>query len=264
MCGRICVASMEDEIEKFFSIDGQLPGFHPMPPRYNIAPTQPILTILGNHEERLAKLMKWAFLPSWVKDPTKFSQIINARVETVKEKPSFKNAIRHRRCLIPGSGFYEWQRDKAEGSKQPYWIAPRQDTIMALAGIWESWMGPYGEEVDTVAILTCPANQKMSRVHHRMPVIVTRESFGTWLDTSSGRTDEIEPLLLPAPEDFLDIHPVSDRVNRTINDDAELIKPVKLTEKETSGQASQKSQKSDSENDPEASNESDSDQLSLF
>ena len=256
MCGRICVAAKAEEILWQFGIEGQLPGLHAMPARYNIAPTQPILTILGNEQARQARLMKWAFLPDWVKDPKEFSLINNARAETIEEKPSFRNAIRQRRCLIPVSGFYEWNRTGKDGAKQPYWISAPSTSLMALAGIWETWMGPNGEEVDTTAIVTTKANKVMAKVHHRMPVIIHPSEFSTWLDTLSGRADDIRPLMRPAPEDLLSIIPISDRVNRVANDDPALIEPVQLAtdirEESNTG----------SENEEQA--KADTDQLSLF
>lgn len=228
MCGRICVASTQEEIARLFGMGGQLPGLHAMPPRYNIAPTQPVLTILDGPAGREARLMKWAFLPSWVSDPRKFSLLNNARAETIEEKPSFRTAIRHRRCLLPVSGFYEWHQGKGALAKQPYWIWPSTTSLMALAGIWESWMGPNGEEVDTMAVVTTKANKTMAPVHHRMPVIIDAAQFAIWLDCRSGRVNEARPLMRPISDDALLVSPVSNRVNAVANDDKSLIEPIDL------------------------------------
>ena len=257
MCGRICVAAEQEGINWLFGFNGQLPGLHPMPARYNIAPTQPILTILGVEERREARLMKWAFMPSWVKDPKSFSLIHNARCETIEEKPSFKNAIKQRRCLIPVSGFYEWKRNRADGYKQPFWFHPSKDygghKLMALAGIWETWIGPNGEEVDTTAILTIASNQTMGQIHHRMPVIVEPNHFDDWLDTRSGRLDAARPLMRPAAEDYLSIIPISDRVNQVKNDDISLTEAVE-----------EKSDMLSSDRQPVGKQSGPNDQLTLF
>lgn len=221
MCGRFVVALDREDLLAFFGVNGELPGLHDMPPRYNIAPTQPILTILGNDTRRQAALMRWSFMPDWVKDPSSFSLINNARAETAATKPSFRNALRYRRCLIPASGFYEWNR-KAE-AKQPYYMTTTTGEPIAIAGIWETWMGPNGEEQDGVAVLTIASNQTMSQVHHRMPVMLEQVDFSRWLDTSSGRADEITPLLKAQREDYLSITPVAKDVNKVTNDHSKLL-----------------------------------------
>ena len=264
MCGRICVAAKEEEILWIFGLDGQLPGLHPMPPRYNIAPAQPILTITGSrtgtgNRARKAQLMTWSFLPEWVKDPAGFSQIINARAETIEEKPSFRNAIRRRRCLIPVSGFYEWHRS-GPGPKQPHWFAARDEKLLALAGIWETWMGPNGEEVDGTAIVTTAANATMAPIHHRMPVIIEPAAFDAWLDTNTGKVDEVRRLMAPARDNLLTTHPVSTRVNRVANDDPALTDAAPLAKPGPNADREKPEPKIESEPKPE----SPPDQLSLF
>jgi putative SOS response-associated peptidase YedK len=224
MCGRYVVDANQEDLLAHFGLGGQLAGLHPMPPRYNIAPTQPILTIVGSAEHRQAQLMRWAFLPDWVKDPSSFSLLTNARAESAATKPSFRNALRYRRCIIPASGFYEWNRN---GSiKQPYYMSARSGGLLAMAGIWETWMGPNGEEQDGAAILTIESNDAMSKIHHRMPVILDKADYGTWLECKSGYVDQIKPLLRPLKEDFLTIIPVSQDVNRTSNDHSDLIRDI--------------------------------------
>lgn len=253
MCGRICVMAEKQQIADFFGLEHLQKDDHPMPARYNIAPTQPVLTILDGPAKREARLMKWAFLPSWVKDPGAFSLVNNARAETIETKPSFRTAIRHRRCLIPVSGFYEWQRDKATGAKQPYWIRPSSLSIMALAGIWETWVGPNGEEVDNMAIVTTSANKAMAPVHHRMPVIIPQNEITTWLDCRSGRFDEARSLMRSIDDDFLRISPVSNRVNNVANDDPALLEPVLLADQKQSVIKTDETSREDQQN-----------QLSLF
>lgn len=147
------------------------------PPRYNIAPTQPVPVVILENGVRHFRLMRWGFVPSWVKDPRKFTLLINARAETVQEKPAFKHAIRRRRCLIPADGYYEWQ--SSGGRKQPYFIYPRMGSPIGFAGIAETWMGPNGEEMDSVAIITAEATTGMSVLHHRVPVTIAADQFST-------------------------------------------------------------------------------------
>lgn len=247
MCGRFVVALSQEDLLSFFGLDGELPGLHDIPPRYNIAPTQPILTILGNQIQRQAGLMRWSFIPDWVKDPSSFSQINNARAETAATKPSFRNALRYRRCIIPASGFYEWKR--STNSKLPYYMTTTSGEPIAMAGLWETWMGPNGEEQDGVAILTTASNETMSEVHHRMPVMLDQGDFSCWLDTSSGRTEQIMPLLKAQREDYLSIRPVTDDVNKVVNDHPGLLDKAEI--------------KKDG-NDNVDQNETGSDQLKLF
>ena len=226
MCGRFSLTATPDDVRALFAyID--LPNF---PPRYNIAPTQPIATVRLEHGERRFVLVRWGLVPSWVKDPASFSLLINARAETAAEKPSFRAAMRHHRCLIPASGFYEWRRTP-EG-KQPYWISPADGGLMAFAGLWDTWSDPDGGDIDTGAVLTTTANRMIGRIHHRMPAILMPEAFDDWLDTGNVMTRDVKKLLVPAPEDYLTAVPVSPRVNKVSNDDPDLqsqVEPENLT-----------------------------------
>ena len=168
--------------------------------------------------------MRWGLVPSWVKDPQQFALLINARSETVLEKPAFKNAIRRRRCLIPADGYYEWQA--AAGRKRPFFIYRRDREPFGLAGLAETWTGPNGEEVDTVAIVTSAANHALSVLHPRVPVAITRDDFARWLDCSADSIDPVMSLLAPPPEGTFAWHEVSSRVNHADNDDAQLILPI--------------------------------------
>lgn len=260
MCGRFVIDADQEDFLAFFTKEGELPGLHPMPPRFNIAPTQPVLTILGHEDQRQARLMRWAFLPDWVKNPADFTLIHNARAETAATKPSFRNALRYRRCLIPASGFYEWQR--SEERKQPYYMSPTKAPLLAMAGIWETWMGPNGEEQDGCAILTCKANSAMGQIHHRMPVLLDETQINDWLDCRSGRSDHLTTLMQSQGEDFLRYHPVSEAVNRAANDSPALIEPVapsfeKQAKPKTEGKEGVKDKRQKKEKDNK-------DQLSLF
>src|ERR1700749_2813696 len=156
MCGRFVITSAPEALRRLFAYAEQ-PNF---PPRYNIAPTQPIPVVIVENDVRHFRLMRWGLLPAWVKDPGKFSLLINARAETVLEKPAFKNAIKRRRCLIPADGYYEWQ--VSDKPKRPNFSHRRDGAPIGLAGLAETWIGPNGEELDTVAIVTVPASADLS------------------------------------------------------------------------------------------------------
>ncbi|MBO6755344.1 MAG: SOS response-associated peptidase [Roseibium sp.] len=223
MCGRFSLTASPDDVKALFDYI-ELPNF---PQRYNIAPTQPIATVRMDQGVRHFQLVRWGLIPSWVKDPASFTLLINARGETAAEKPSFRAAMRHHRCLIPASGFYEWRRTPA--GKQPYWIAPADGGVVAFAGLWDTWSDADGGDIDTGAIVTTAANKKIADIHHRMPAIVMPEAFETWLDTVHVSANEAASLLVPAPDDYLVAVPVSDRVNKVANDDPGLLEPVEPT-----------------------------------
>jgi putative SOS response-associated peptidase YedK len=220
MCGRFVITSAPEALRQVFGYIEQ-PNF---PARYNVAPTQPIPVVIEQNGARHFRLMRWGLLPSWVKDPRKFTLLINARAETVQEKPAFRNALRRRRCLIPADGYYEWQSFGER--KQPYFILPRAGAPMGFAGLAETWMGPNGEELDTVAIITAQATTAMSVLHHRVPVTIAPDRFGEWLDCSADdATDVMHFVTAPADGTFA-WHPVSMAVNKVANDDAQLLLPI--------------------------------------
>jgi putative SOS response-associated peptidase YedK len=165
--------------------------------------------------------MRWGLIPAFVKDPKTISLLFNARGETVNERPAFRNAMKRRRCLIPANGFYEWKRDGA--SNRPYFVQRKDGGPLAFAGLWETWIGPNGEELDTAAIVTTDASPLIRPIHHRMPVILPPEAFDMWLDTA--RVDErmAQALIVPAQDDTLEVYQVSPAVNRAIHDGPELI-----------------------------------------
>ena len=160
MCGRYGIISPPEALRRLFGYSEQ-PNF---PPRYNIAPTQPVPVVISDHGARHFRLMRWGLLPAWVKDPRPFALLINARAETVLEKPAFKNAMKRRRCLLPADGYYEWQTSGK--TKQPYFIHRRDRQPIGFAGLAETWVGPNGEELDTVAIVTAAASGDLAALHH--------------------------------------------------------------------------------------------------
>jgi putative SOS response-associated peptidase YedK len=217
MCGRYILISAPAAIQALFRYAEQ-PNF---PPRYNIAPTQPIAVVRLAGCGRQFALVRWGLLPSWVKDPRTFSLLINARGESVLEKPAFRAAMRRRRCLIPADGFYEWKR--SGGGKQPYCIRAKSGGPMAFAGLWEVWTGPDGEELETAVIVTTTANRELAPIHDRMPVIVPPEAFDFWLDCKNVDAETAAALIVPLREGALDIYPVSNAVSRAANDAPTLI-----------------------------------------
>lgn len=225
MCGRFTLKTTAEEVETLFDLDEADPRL--LVPRFNIAPTQPIVVIRNGEIKREMVAMRWGLWPSWVKDPNDFPLLINARADGVATKNSFRNAFKRRRCLIPTSGFYEWQA-RGKGPKQPYWIAPpaaRNSRVIAFAGLWETWCGAEGSEVDTAAIITTDANRTLRPIHHRVPAVIAPDTFDDWLSDETDQKDLLA-MLAPPADDALEAVPVSDRVNAVRNDGPELVEPV--------------------------------------
>lgn len=197
MCGRYSLTATPQEVRDLLAhVD--LPNF---PPRPDIRPTEPIGIVVLRQGERRFELVRWGFVPSWVKDPRDFSLLINARAETAAEKPSFRGAMRHGRCLVPASGFYEW-RAEGPGPKRPWFVAPPDGRLVLFAGLTETWAGADGSEVDTAAILTVPANDVVRPIHDRMPAVIPPERVADWLDTAHVDAKAAAKLLVPAPNDL--------------------------------------------------------------
>lgn len=230
MCGRFSITTPPEALRALFNYVEQ-PNF---PPRYNIAPTQPVPIVTLMNGKRHFKLVRWGLVPSWAKELPK-TVLNNARAETINEKPSFRGGIRHRRCLIPTDGFYEWQA-KDSGPKQPYLIRRRDQQPFAMAGIWEDWLTADGSELDSCAIITTAANDTMAPVHARMPVILDPSDWDEWLDTAETRAKDAMKLLKPASNELLETIPISTRVNKVSEDDEGLLvfqeAPDKIIEKE--------------------------------
>ncbi|MEX0590143.1 MAG: SOS response-associated peptidase, partial [Xanthobacteraceae bacterium] len=194
------------------------------PPRYNIAPTQPIPIVRLDHAARHFALVRWGLIPSWVQDPKDFALLFNARLEGIESKPVYRAAMRRRRCLIPADGFYEW---KKEGKgRRPYFVRARDKQPFAFAGLWETWSDRDGGEIETAAIIICEANETLAPIHDRMPVIVPREKYDPWLDADRIDARPATALVGPAPDDFLEAYEISTRVNKADNDGAENLLPV--------------------------------------
>jgi putative SOS response-associated peptidase YedK len=220
MCGRYALHNNPEVIKLAFEL-GVLPEIRP---RFNIAPSTPVLVVVQDREKgRLADLYRWGLIPGWAKDPAIGNKLANARGETVAEKPSFRAAFKRWRCLIPASGFYEWK--PVAGRKQPYYIHPADGDLFAFAGLTERWNGPDGP-VHSCAIITTDANEKMRGIHNRMPVILDPKDYAAWLDPANPGNDALKALLRPCPDERIAAHPVSTRVNTPRNDEASLLEPV--------------------------------------
>jgi putative SOS response-associated peptidase YedK len=220
MCGRYLITSAPEAFRRLFGYPEQ-PNF---PPRYNVAPTQPIPVVRVWEGRRQFALVRWGLIPPWVEDPRRFSLLINARADSVNDKPAFRNPMRRRRCLVPADGFYEWKEEG--GRRRPYCIRPKDGSPIAFAGLWETWMGPNGEEMETAAIITTKASEEIAHLHHRMPVILPPELFDSWLDRRN--VDEVlaGSMLQPTLPGLLDAYEVSPAVNHADNDGPQLIEPA--------------------------------------
>jgi putative SOS response-associated peptidase YedK len=223
VCGRYSLTTAPEALRRLFDFD-VTPN---LAPRYNIAPTQsaPVVRAIEGGAGRELAMMNWGLIPSWAKDAAIGNKMINARSETVARKPSFREAFRHRRCLVPADGFYEWRREGE--TKQPFRIGMKGGKPFAFAGLWERWEGSGdGLAVETFTILTTEANRKLRPIHPRMPVILEPESYPTWLDTSPENTDRSLSVLKPFPIEPMAFYRVSTRVNSPRNDDPACVKPL--------------------------------------
>jgi putative SOS response-associated peptidase YedK len=225
MCGRFAITLPPEAVRGFFAYIEQ-PNF---PPRYNIAPTQPIPIVTARAHSggasRHFTLMRWGFLPGFVKDPKAFPLIINARVESILDKASFRAAVQRRRCLVIADGFYEWRRGPGR-DKRPFLVRRVNGEPMGLAGLYETWSDASGGEIDTACIITTSANHLMMQVHDRMPAIIPRAEHTRWLDNDGVEAAEAMALARPAPEDALELVEIGPAVNKSANDGPELQSPV--------------------------------------
>lgn len=215
MCGRFSLTASPDEVAAALGLV-ELEAF---PPRYNIAPTQPVLVAVnGPAGNRIGVLVRWGLVPGWVKDPREFTLLLNARSETAAQKPAFRNAMRHRRVLVPASGFYEWKRSPdPKGPKQAYWIRPAAGGVVTFGGLIETWYSADGSEIDSGAILTTSANAMIAAIHDRMPVVIEPAYHQRWLDCKTQEPRDVADLMHPAREDLFEAVPVSDKVNKVAN-----------------------------------------------
>lgn len=219
MCGRFVMTLEPSKVEQFFGVS-EVPEIIP---RYNIAPSQQILAICQNGDGyRHARSFRWGLVPSWSKDPAIGNKMINARSETVGEKPAFRGPIRYHRCLIPASGFYEWSR-QGDG-KVPFYIHRKDQEPLAFAGIWDTWKS-MDKVIESCSILTTDANSLISKLHDRMPVILSQSEFAAWLDREVTDVEKLKLLFAPFPSDMLNAFQVSTLVNNTRNDSPECLNP---------------------------------------
>jgi putative SOS response-associated peptidase YedK len=220
MCGRFTLRTPAVDLIEIFEIARSFE----IVPRYNIAPTQQVLAVRETDGVREPVQLRWGLLPSWSDASPGGPPMINARSETAAEKPAFRNAFRRRRCLIPADGFYEWQKS-SEGRKQPYLIGLQDDQPFAFAGLWERCRAPDQSTIESCTILTTEANDRMSELHDRMPVILPRDVYGPWLDPQLDDSDAVRAILETYPSNEIRFRPVSLRVNNARNDDPDCILP---------------------------------------
>lgn len=222
MCGRIVLSSAPHVLAEAFYLD-VVPE---LGPRWNIAPGTDIAAVVPNPGSpgNLVRMLRWGLVPPWDRGDGGRPQMINARAETVLEKPAFREAFRHRRCLVPADGFYEWQ--KRDGGSQPFYFRARDHRPLALAGLWESREQPGDRRFDTCAIVTTTANATLRPVHHRMPVILPATAWKAWLGADPDEAVDLLRLLVPAPVELLLSHPVTRKVGNPSFDDPECVEPV--------------------------------------
>jgi putative SOS response-associated peptidase YedK len=232
MCGRFVLSTPADAIAAEF---GAMTGGLVLRPRYNIAPMTDVVVVRSVDGQRSLAMLRWGLIPAWARDPTIASRLINARSESAADKPSFRDAMKKRRCIVPASGFYEWKKEGTR--KQPWYFHPsRPASLLAMAGLWERWRDPDGEIVETCCLLTTSANPVLAPVHDRMPVTLDREGIARWLDPAETDSRGLTDLLVPAPPARLRGHPVSTAVSSVRNDDARNIEPVADKEVDTPAQ----------------------------
>jgi len=217
MCGRFTQRQPVSSLKKEFGVE-EVPEAEA---RYNIAPTQNILGVRQTSDGREMSLLKWGLIPSWAKDSSIGAKLINARSETVTEKPSFREAFKRRRLLVPADGFYEWQR--AGGRKQPFFFHMKDDRPFVFAGLWDRWMNEDGEVIESCTILTTEANEVLTPVHDRMPVILHPETYDLWLDDDVRKASLREELLRPFPASEMEGYPVGLSINSPHNQGGRLI-----------------------------------------
>ncbi|MBW4644097.1 MAG: SOS response-associated peptidase [Goleter apudmare HA4340-LM2] len=222
MCGRFTLKQPAAAIAQAFDVQ-LVPD---LAAQYNIAPTQMVNTVLCHLEshQRQVQQLRWGLIPSWAKDPKIGAKLINARSETVTEKPSFRSAFKRRRCLIVADGFYEWQRQ--QGKKQPFYFHLQDSQPFGFAGLWEQWRSPEGQEIASCTILTTAANELLQPIHDRMPVIVAPTDYNLWLDPQVQTPETLQHILLPYPAQAMTAYPVSTLVNNSRHNTPECVLPV--------------------------------------
>jgi len=224
MCGRFRLTRSQKYLEEHFDAYGEVEAL----PRYNIAPSQLVVTIRQDASKpvRTLSTMRWGLVPSWAKDTSMGYKTINARAETVATTASFREPFKSQRCLIPADGFYEWQRNGK--AKQPYCFKVNDGEVFALAGLWDKWRNPEGEVIESCTILTTTPNSLLSDIHDRMPVILSPENYDLWLDPEFRNTASVSEMLRPFDPTLMRRYPVSTRINNVQNDDADCAEPIEV------------------------------------
>ncbi|MCB2155261.1 SOS response-associated peptidase [bacterium] len=224
MCGRF---TWTEDLEQMVA---SIPGFklaEGAPARFNAAPSQQVPTIL-NDGSRSVTLSQWGLIPSWAKDPAIGNRMINARAETIAEKPSFRVPLRRQRCLILADGFFEWFQPAGEKGKQPVYVRLKSRKPFAFAGLWDRWQTPSGDKLTSCTIITTTPNELMARFHHRMPVILPEESYEAWLAPGEQPVEDLLPLLTRYPAELMEAFPVSRQVNNPIHEGPDLVEPIQM------------------------------------
>jgi putative SOS response-associated peptidase YedK len=222
MCGRFTLTTSPEQLRAAFeglSVPDQIQ------PRYNIAPTQPVAVVVNDGNFKL-DYFTWGLIPSWAKDPSIGNRMINARAETLAEKPSYRAAFQRRRCLVLADGFYEWRQEPGSRTKTPMYIRLESGEPFAFAGLWENWNAPDGSNILSCTIITTEPNSLMQTIHNRMPVILPREAFPVWLEPRETNPQSLHDYLIPFPAERMTAYPVSTLVNSPANDDARCILPL--------------------------------------
>jgi putative SOS response-associated peptidase YedK len=222
MCGRFTITATPEQLQQSF------PGIAvpaQMTPRYNIAPTQPI-AVIPNDGRNAVDFFVWGLIPSWAKDPTIGNNLINARAETLAEKPSFRTAYKRRRCLILADGFFEWHKIPKQRGKIPHYITLTDHQPFAFAGLWEQWFSPDGSEIKSATIITTEPNELIAQLHDRMPVILHPTDYARWLEPGERAPEALQSLLAPYPATAMQFYPVSKMVNSPANDTPAVVLPL--------------------------------------
>lgn len=219
MCGRFALGSTPEKLAHHFNLKRKVT----IEPRYNIAPSQPVVIIREETTGNKLSEVRWGLIPHWAKDEKIGNKLINARAETVQEKPSFRDAFKSRRCLIPATGFFEWKHHGR--MKQPYFIKMKNGGLFAMAGVWESWRSPDGKIIESCSIITTEANGIVGKIHDRMPVIIPAQSYGLWLSSASNGRNFLEYLKPHSPFKMTS-YPVSSMVNQVKNEGEVCIRKI--------------------------------------
>ena len=222
MCGRFTLTVNPAEVQETFSSYSFPQQFAP---RFNIAPTQPVL-VIPNDDQNTADFFVWGLIPMWAKDPSIGNRMINARGETLEEKPAFRSSLKYKRCLILADGFYEWKGAEGKKVKTPFFIHMKDRKPFAFAGLWDSWNSPDGSLVKSCTIITTEPNELTGIIHNRMPAILHPREYAKWLNPAPQTPDQLKPLIKPYPADLMDAYPVSTLVNTPANDTPELVVPA--------------------------------------